>query len=692
MFNVVSNASRIYLRTNRVQRVAICLGPVRWAHILRDDPDDERQSLEVKLSFRKQRSNTAAYDDEAISIARQDPDDFGTSTTRVKLAAEDLPDDDDGYDNLEKRKSKRTLEYYEFLFNKLLHGHRPDKVQRGVQLLERMEREDRIRPQKHHYSMLIGACAHLGLAEKAFELFRQQFDVHRRKRSTLPPSQPTSLFNACGECEDSEIALEKARYLREYLYEMGFVCNFMHYNAMIKAFARHGDMATALSIVKEMATNRISINSQTYAMLLMGCITDKKAGLAHAIRIVRQMKRRRVPLEIHTFNLLLRCVRDCNVGSKDNLRYLFKEWTAVSTEPSKSLPGPLFPRRLETAEEVNNKTFEEDELSHDLTVTRRSVDLIAKEANEIESIKVPNLLKKLTSQQTRDLVDFDFESLSDPASRLYLIGGLDGVCQMMREAKVKPTAATATQLLDSLPGDSKFEKALIENMKEMGVRLDTDFYNMLIKRRCYRRDLLLARQTLVEMQNDYLYPDIVTFGVMSLGCSTEVQGVQLINDTKRSGFKLNNEIVGGLIKNATVRQNYDYLLTLLKVMKTEGINPEPIILENISVAIEKTERALLDIERGNVKDPPPPFDEKNYAINFDRFKRYFIKWLKSIEVEVPKKFSQQFEFEMTERPKAKFDKFAYEMRTKIRARKNKELGLPEDYKQPNYNHDDDDVY
>ena len=54
---------------------------------------------------------------------------------------------------------------------------------------------------------------------------------------------------------------------------------------MIKAFGRCGDIVTAFSIVDEMIDARLRIDNKVFSMLLQACISDKEAGLRHAIQV-----------------------------------------------------------------------------------------------------------------------------------------------------------------------------------------------------------------------------------------------------------------------------------------------------------------------------------------------------------------------------------------------------------------------
>lgn len=72
-------------------------------------------------------------------------------------------------------------------------------------------------------------------------------------------------------------------------------------------------------------------------------------------------------------------------------------------------------------------------------------------------------------------------------------GGVPGIMDHLRDMCVRPDAKTITLLLDCLPADCTSEAELIAEADKMGVALDVDFFNILIKRRALRGDKEQAR-------------------------------------------------------------------------------------------------------------------------------------------------------------------------------------------------------
>lgn len=78
---------------------------------------------------------------------------------------------------------------------------------------------------------------------------------------------------------------------------------------------------------------------------------------------------------------------------------------------------------------------------------------------------------------------------TDPAGRLELLGGLDGVLLRMTADKASPDVKTFSLLLDALPPRREAESALLAAMTRHGVRPDADFCSLLIRRCSKRRDV-----------------------------------------------------------------------------------------------------------------------------------------------------------------------------------------------------------
>ncbi|RWS15275.1 pentatricopeptide repeat-containing protein 1-like protein [Dinothrombium tinctorium] len=569
------------------------------------------------------------------------------------LKSESLPDDSDGYDVLEINRNKRSHYYYKYKLNDLIHS-KPIRLQEAFQVFDEMQKVDRLAPSRFHFTLLITGCARMGFTEKAFDLFEMLL-----KRKWKPTDATiTSLFNACAECDSSRLGLEKATFLREWLSENGIVCNSSQYNAMIKAFAKLGDMKTAFQIVNEMVENKQSTTTTTFNMLLMGCISNKESGLLCAIKIVKKMMFHRCPLNVHTYNLLLRAVRDCGVGSQEDLSRFLVEWYNEKPDPGNQTP--IVERKLSTDDENIGESVKK--LPFRLNFENNQ--LVTNEERILPP--APNLLTTSAVSLIGKVVSLDMESLKERSSRLQLIGGVEGVLSHMKLKNVNPSIKTFSLLLDSSPNTLEQENKLIQYVEENGVKLDTDIFNMIIKRRSFRGDTKSAINALVRMQANNLLPNVMTFGVLALACNTKKLGLQLIDDMDKAGFQINTETIGTLMAQACIKQDFAYILSIMKVMKEKKIAADASVVERLMITQQKVKNLLLKHEMGEkIADR---FLSDDYAKNFRTFNLTFKQWLKEVDFQAEEPRFKQFDYEFKPSLREEELKFEQEIRKKIKQR------------------------
>jgi hypothetical protein len=124
----------------------------------------------------------------------------------------------------------------------------------------------------------------------------------------------TALFNACANSPKKEEALEKTHLLYDTLQDMGYRMNRIHYECAIKAFGRCGDFPTALKLMDAMTTEGHPFTNRALNALLHGCVENKQLGFRNALLLWRKMRTKELRPSAHSYNLLLRTVRDCGVG------------------------------------------------------------------------------------------------------------------------------------------------------------------------------------------------------------------------------------------------------------------------------------------------------------------------------------------------------------------------------------------
>ena len=340
-FNFYRSAT---LQLNHVQRTCQCRSSlqasVRFCTQVDEgllfDTDQTSLSKSRKKMLKVMKKKTIVEDkDSHIALEvdeNNDPDTFGTIVDEVeqrhlistseKLQQMKLEDDDE--DNAHLRLSqvgrKRTPISYGREIQSLT---RAGKVYEAIDVINtKMLKEDRVMPSVFVFSSLIGALGRVGYTREAFRMF------NKMKKMGIEPDGPTytGLFNACANSPFKEEGLKRAKKLHRQLKEKEVEMNSKTYNALIKAYGMCGDIVLAFSVMDEMKAERVQTTSQTYASLLITCISDKEAGFKHAIEVWRRYRKTKTgKFNTELYNLLLRAARDCGVGDIEFAQTLLKQ-------------------------------------------------------------------------------------------------------------------------------------------------------------------------------------------------------------------------------------------------------------------------------------------------------------------------------------------------------------------------------
>lgn len=619
MFNLVKfNLTNINFLTNN-----IC--PKCYVIINKMVPTVSSLSQRKYINYSKEKTESN------IKLNHNDKDAFGTldgSKKFQRLSAEFLPDDDDGFDMIEMKKGKKiSFEAYLRIFMELIN-RRPCRVAEALKLFEQMKAEDRVPPDSRIYSLLIVGCSRVGYTKRAFELFEEEL----RRDLSVTKAQITALFNACAECPYPSFGIEKANWLRDKIFEKGYQCNTIHYHSMIKAYGKLGDLPTAFKIAEEMVDNGFTLNEETYSMLLIGCVSDKESGLYNAIRVIREMKKSKVPLTIYIYNLLLRTIRDCKLGSSSNIDLLLKEWNNFSPK-----------------QQINS--------SKSNSTLLKTVD------NSNENISLPNLLVPNSNQQN-EMIELDEQSLNLPSNRLMLLGGVNGLLELMKQDGVKPTINTFTLFLNLISKDS--EDSLVAELVKNNIRPDIEFFNSLIKNICISKGADEAKKILPAMQSYGLEPDIFTYGVLALGCKTFKLGRQLLYDMNNAGLTPNINIIGSLVFKACKHTDFFYIAYLIKKMQKLEMKPNRKIIEQIEFVYNKFQERLSKLDRGLGEDLGLNEYHKSeyFRKGFVEFKIVYKKWIETVEIDFDDPW-EQYQVEKVSKGKSEMKKFEEFMKFKL---------------------------
>lgn len=471
------------------------------------------------------RSNRKSTEDaDSLQTAANDPDVFGTisKATGAEYYDNEYTDDGDAKEDEHHRnipfKSKRLpVKQYEIMIERFI---RDSCLKEAIDVLEVRMPADRVKPENYTYQLLIMECGRVGYTKKAFQLYNK---MKQRDLEIISPVY-AALFNACANSARPSRALELARNLRKQMIQKGIDANRIIYNNMIKAFGRCNDLKTAFELVDEMKDKHMELHIDTPNHLLQACIADRDYGFRNGLLVWHSIFQHRLTPDIASFNLLLRCARDCGIGD------------------------------LAIAQQAIGRILSDSHGRAQISHSRGH--LLITDGNDVrETDQLPNLVSK--TPHLGSLVQMD--NIGTMGDRLFLLGGCDAVMAEFERHKVRPNVKTFTQLLDMIPASQTAEFELIEKMRYMRVRTDTDFFNMLMKRRVERKDfdgakvskyplkcillrffllfssfhlsiLCINFQNVLQlMRKVNLDPDIATYGILAMLCRDYEQMKDYLN-------------------------------------------------------------------------------------------------------------------------------------------------------------------
>lgn len=589
-----------------------------------------------RKNFKRTETNSAFVD--------ADPDTFGTladGSEPLRTGAELLPEDDDDDPSVLVHLDRSPVRVYEKQIKTLVDER---KIKEALNLFFEIQKAYGVRPTHSMFTMLIGGCGRVGYTKMAFKLFKSM-----RDRAMDPtPAVLTGLFNACAEAPFRELGLEKAQLLYDRIQLKGWLPSNITYHAMIKAFGRCGDIEMAFKIMDEMAAQKHAITTETFAFLLMACISDKQAGFTLGLKVMRQMLWKKIRPSIYCYNLFLRTVRECGVGPPE----LFQE-LLDSAKPKPNLSdshgagGKKEPKaktlliKARVLEDGISSTVADEPIVAEEAASEAIKEPLFTDEERLSSASsslavLPNLLSP-SFKYKGDIVGLT--EVTEAHQRLMVCGGVPGIMDHLRDMCVRPDAKTITLLLDCLPADCDSEVELIAEADKMGVKLDVDFFNMLIKRRALRGDREQARDVLELIRSRGLHPDVITFGVTALSIFSKKEGREFLDSMKAAGLRVNEETWGTLVNNACYRFNFWFLLDLMRFGEQEGIAVSTTALRSIGKADAKMRQMLLKKEKGTTSRFVTEASESGYA----EFRKVYDAWLKNTKMDLPRHPWEQYE-------------------------------------------------
>lgn len=539
---------------------------------------------------------------------------------------EDLryPEDEGEEQGLVRKPQRKNTPYWYFLQCKKLI--KENKLQEALDMFGfDMLKGERLQPEEYNYSVLIGGCGRAGQLKKAFRLYN---DMKKRGLEASDATY-TALFNACAEAPSKPAGLQYALKLEQELCRKNYALSTITYHALLKAHAVTNHLQACLHTLREMLQSGHVVTHETFHYLLMGCVKERETGFRLALQIWRQMLNSNILPDSKNYNLLLRAARDCGIGDSALASAVLLR--PMEDHKRETIDIDVLERQLFIQSDPHSDCQPSPESlnRHDsalMTITSHHTKLPPD--NLAQNSHAPNLLDVFEGKSGGVVSLCAADGVSD---RLALIGGASGFLQNMDARGLKPDLKTLTLLADMTEPSQHSLQMLLKVAKQHQVKLDTAFFNSVIRRSAKAGDLETAQGVLSVMRQRNVSVDVQTFGSLALGCEQKKDGLQLLNHMEESGFRPNVHVFSALIGRAARRLDYVYLKMLLQLMKDKEVWPNKVIIRQLEFASQY----------------PPNYDQykkrNNYLVHIDGFRGYYQHWLRTMPAQTDEQTPQEMQ-------------------------------------------------
>lgn len=300
------------------------------------------------------------------------------------------------------------------------------------------------------------------------------------------------------------------------------------------------------------------------------------------------MLRQGLQPDYYSFNAVLRCVRDCGFGEIEPMQKVLHQIL--------SNKKPVKIDLLQMGENTTNSTKSSSiETFNENIPTTNSLQI----ETEATSLELPNLL----APQPHLGSMVSLSEVQKPHERFLLLGGLQGFLDLMKSYHITPDIETFTTMLEVIPPTNAAEKQLLTYIRKIGLKADIDFFNILIKKRAMRFDYEGGKEVLSMIRTAGLYPDIVTYGVLALGCTTVESSRELLQQMSHNKirfactlilsyvpnvflskyflYRMNIQILGAMLRQGCAKKAFPYVCEIMQISLDENIKPNDIFLRHL---------------------------------------------------------------------------------------------------------------
>ena len=600
---------------------------------------DKKEKMLFIKNLKSHFSCTSISHTSPLGIEQDKRDLFGSIAKTHQLKVfQDVPRFDDDGEYAEEQKyvsfrDKNSAFGFHYECKKLA---KQGRLEDCVKLFEQtMLTDEKVRPLESNFTVVMGALSRNGNLEKVLSLFA------KLKQYNLSPSSATytAIFNAFSNSLNINLNdLEKIYAAAKEKHCL----NRISYNALLKAYSRHGNLLNCMDIFRDSILAGFEPNIVTFSYLLISCKKDKKNGSRHALQIWKQIMDLDINPDAKFFMHFFQVLLFCDVGdvsllnatlektSANNMKYFFKKHirNVQWLKNQKSYPNLL--NFIDCSSNKNEpiQTLEVEEkplLENDMKFSIKSL----KERTMSGKTNKINVL-----EPTNSFVLESFQKCPKPSDRLRLIGGIDTIFRLLKKYQVEPTDKLLTVLAQLLEENTVEENKFLKLAMNLKVKLDADFFNCIMLRRAKRHQHNEAIMLLQHMNELNITPNYRTWCINAMSCLNFEDGKNLLNNLKSINVFPNGILYTSLIyatlhnpKNriaygyVNVRYpNFRYLMYIIKEMSNQNISADKKLISTL----EKTLDAPKGYNRWKSSDPIFESERK-------KFKQIYKQWLEKTD-------------------------------------------------------------